>query len=271
MINMTQLAQECFTYKIFVKKPSAAHKRWFKDVFEVEYPTDYDNIDPKLAKELQKMIKIRKKDAEFEKRMSQQRAKRGFGDNDVWSIDWWFIRTCKPMLAQLVKTHNGFPAFLELEWFNEHPELNMTYDQWCCWPSNENDEGYKLRSKAFDECDQRWVNILNRLIFLLNEMNEDTCSMKNIYEKDWWNYHKKFDKKYPNKGNELKTDEELDMEKRTNTWLHVGPERDPDFGYDYKEISKKYFDYEKEISEYRDKCKDEFFEIFSKYFWNLGD
>ena len=268
---MNQLVQDCFLYKIFVKKPSAAHKKWFKDVFDVDYPTNYDDIDPKLAKELQKVVKIRKKDAEFDKRMAQQRAKRGYADVDVWNLDWWFIRTCKPMLKQLVKNHMGFPGFLEYEWFQAHPELNMTFEEWVCWPSDENDPGYQLRSKASDECDHRWVDILNKLIYLLDEMNEDTCSMKNPYEKEWWSYHIKFDKKYPNHGNELKTEEELVEEKRTNTILHVGPERDPDFGKTYRVVVEKYLNYDKQIADYRDKCKNEFFELFSKYFWYLGD
>ena len=268
---MNQLVRECFTYKIFVKKPSASHKKWFKNIYDFDYPTDYDNIDPKLAKELQKTIKMKKKDAEFEKRMAQQRSKRGYGDNDVWSIDWWFIRTCKPMLMQLVKIHHGFPVRLEMDWLNEHPELNMTLDEFMCWPRDEESEGYKLRERASEECDQRWVDILNRLIFLLNEMDEDKCTMKNPYEKEWNSYYRKFEKKYPDRGNELKTEKELEMEKTSNVWLHVGPERDPDFGDAFKEASKNYFEFEKQISQYRDKCKDEFFELFSKYFWNLGD
>lgn len=267
---MNQLVKDCFTYKIFQKKPSNTHKKWFKECFDIEYPKDYNNIDPKLAKELQKVIKIRKRDTEFEKRMSQQRAKRGFGDNDVWSIDNWFIRTCKPMLSQLIKIHQGFPAFLEIEWFNEHPELNMTFDEFMCWPNDETSEEYKLREKALEECDQKWIDILNHLIFLLNEMDEDKCSMKNPYEKEWLTYHKKFDKKYPDK-NILKTNEELDYEKTTNTYLHIGPERDPEFGIKYKECLKNFLEYSKKIDEYRNQCKDEFFELFSTYFWNLGD
>lgn len=37
------------------------------------------------------------------------------------------------------------------------------------------------------------------------------------------------------------------------------------------EIKKKYFEEEKRISVYRDECKNEGFELFSKWFWHLWD
>jgi hypothetical protein len=37
------------------------------------------------------------------------------------------------------------------------------------------------------------------------------------------------------------------------------------------EIKEKYFEYEDKIYEYRNQCKEEFFSLFSEYFWMLWD
>ena len=212
-----------------------------------------------------------RKERKQEKKYAKQRAEKGFCDRDTWDISFWFINTCRNILKEYAETMHGFPANLELEWLEEHPEVGLTYNEWVIWPHDENSEGYKLREKANEECAKKWEDTIKHLVWLLDEMDEETCSMTNPYEEKWWSFHEKFDKKYSNSKDELKTEKELLDEKRTNTFLHIGPERDPDFGEEYKEVLEKFLEAEKRISHYRDECKNEFFELFSKWFWNLWD
>ena len=262
---------DAFEYGIFKTRPSKQFKEDFEELYEVKYPKNIEDISNSLYKDLKDTIKYRKDEKKLQEKNAKQRAERGFCDSDVWDMSYWFINTCRNILNQLADNHMGFPASLEVEWLKNHPEIEITYNEWVCWPTDKDSEEYKLREKASEECNDNWTEILEQLIFLLNEMDEDTCSMKNPYEEEWWNYHKKFGEKYSKNIDELKTSEEKEYEKQTNTILHIGPERDPKFGKDYKKICDKYIKYEHKIYNYRDKCKKDFFNLFSKYFWDLWD
>ena len=40
---------------------------------------------------------------------------------------------------------------------------------------------------------------------------------------------------------------------------------------EWKELKEVWFEEVKKIAEYQDKCKNEFFDLFSKYFWDMWD
>lgn len=111
-----------------------------------------------------------------------QRAFRGWADCDTWDMDFWFIEVVKPMLQHLRDTNMGHP-------------VNLT--------------------------EEAWNVILDRMVFLLTGMDEETCSQQNT--------------------------------------LWEGEDKD------------KAIEREMDIWKYRDACKDEFFRLFSKYFYNLWD
>ena len=174
------------------------------------------------------------------------------------------------MLEDLKNDHHGFPVFLEYEYWEEHKyEIGMEYEQWMSWSADENKNN--LKAEADKICDQKWNETLDRMIFLLSEMNDDTCTMKNPYVDEWWSYHERFDEKYPRAAEQLKTAEELAEERKNDYSISVGPERDPEFGKEYEEISDRMLEYSRKIDKYQDECKDEFMELFGKYFWNLWD
>lgn len=112
-----------------------------------------------------------------------QRAFRGWADCDTWDMDFWFMEVMKPMLQHLRDTHMGHPG---------------------------------------DLTEEAWNVVLDRMIFLLTEMDESTCSQQNAFWKD--------------------TDQK-----------------------------QKALEREIDICKYREVCKDEFFRLFSKYFYNLWD
>lgn len=109
-----------------------------------------------------------------------QRAFRGWADCDTWDMDFWFMEVMKPMLQHLRDTHQGHPGELT---------------------------------------EEAWNVVLDRMIFLLTEMDENTCSQQNTLWED----------------------------------------------------KDKALAREMDICEYRNACKDEFFRLFSKYFYNLWD
>lgn len=136
-----------------------------------------------------------------------QRAIRGYSDKDVWSIDSWFLTIMPKMLRQLKRTTHGAP-------------------QW----ENMTSEG----------CHVKWKKILERMIYLLKEMDEDKCSYENPFEEAFTEY---VQEKFSNKEGFKKNS---DLEK-----LFLGEEQNK--------------------ANYINLCKKEFFDLFSKYFYDLWD
>lgn len=190
-----------------------------------------------------------KKEVAFEERMAKQRAKRGFSDRDVWSIDYWFCNTISPMLKQLAKKTHGFQTL------DENGNIIQTN---------------ALTDEDFGMYEKRWTDTILHMAHLADEMNDETCSMKNPHEKDFDRIHRAFLKKYGFWGEKLYTEED---KKEAEKGCHkmYSPESDPIHGEEYRKIMEQYMAYEQKISDYRDECKDEFFRLFNRYFWCLWD
>lgn len=190
-----------------------------------------------------------KKEIAFKERMAKQRIKRGYCDEDVWSIDFWFCKTIAPMLRQLAKTTHG-----------------------CALLDENGDVIYKenTSSEELDIYAKRWEGTLLHMAFLADEMQEDTCSMINPFKKENDRIHKTFTKKYGFWGEKLNTEE--DKKKKENGFYTMyTPADDPIHGEEYRKIMVQYSEYEDKIADYMEKCKEEFFLLFSKYFKHLWD
>lgn len=195
----------------------------------------------------------------------RQRAKRGWSEKDTLDIDHWFLDVVPQMLEYLKEHHMGFPSDLQKEYINIHSgELNMTYDEYCSWHTDENSEGYMLREKVDEACNRLWNEILGRMIFLLREACEDTSIVKNPYEEESRRIHMEFSEKYGVLGEKLLKPEDIypNGAKRIYTPADL-PE--------YKETAELYLKESIKLDEYRDRCKTEAINLFNKWFWNLWD
>ena len=86
-----------------------------------------------------------------------QRAFRGWADYDVLSMDTWFMEVIPQMLQYQRDCKVSTPVF----------DVDASYE----------------------ENREKWDQILDKMIFLCQEMNEDTCSKKNEAKLDdemWW-------------------------------------------------------------------------------------
>lgn len=174
---------------------------------------------------------------EFEKRMKNQRAEKGYSDSDVWNLFSWFLDIMPKMLTQLRDTHVSYPDI-------------------------------KVAS------DEEWTKELDRMIFLLTEMNEDTCSYVNKYQDDVDKAHYEFEKIYGLMGEKLadiiETEEDKENYKKRGVKRWYSYADDPNHP-EYKELRIKWILEEQIKRNYMDRCREEFFNLFSKYFWNLWD
>ena len=176
-----------------------------------------------------------------------QRIKYGYCERDVWSIDWWFLNVVPNMLEDLKETTQGYPV------------------------SPDNFSQALIGTGASEEVDEegmnRWKDILSEMIFLFREANEETCTLKNKYEKEHCAASKEFDEKYGQFGERLKTAEEKAEEKRKGSYRMYMLSDMPE----YKEISDLYCDESRKIAEYRDDCKNKGLDLFKEWFWHLWD
>jgi len=169
--------------------------------------------------------------------------KHGYDICALWSFDWWFCEKVKEMLIKFREDHH-------------------------CIPPCEIEDGFKPESNEdWEKQGKLWDAYIDRLIFLLGEMNEETCSRKNPYFDEWSRVHKEFREKYGMFGEKLQTPEELKEyeEKGYKVW-HMASELPEN-----QEINQKYIAAEIEIEKYREDCKNEFFKLLSKHFYYLWD
>jgi hypothetical protein len=165
----------------------------------------------------------------------------------TWEFSYWFADKAREILTQYNKTRHGTPIIIEGYPFDD----------------DESEDAQKKR----DENEKRWNEIVEHMIFLLGEMNEDTCQKKNPYDEEWSEASDEFTSKYGLFGQGLMTEEEKQEAKEKGySVMHFMRELP-----EYEEISKKHLDAEIDLDKYRDECKDEFFKLFSKYYYALWD
>lgn len=82
----------------------------------------------------------------FDLKMKHQRAKKGYCDRDVWNVCTFIEETLLNILIEFRTTHMSYP----------------------------------MECKTVEE----WDKIIDRMIFLLGEMDEDKCSFKTDHLED---------------------------------------------------------------------------------------
>ena len=175
---------------------------------------------------------------------SFQRITKGYCDYDLFSIDYWFMDIMPRMLTQFKETRHGSPCSLENTDFADNFNANNTCD-----------------------CHKEWDNILDKMIFLIRECNEDTCMKKNPYEKEHNKISDEFIDKYGVLGEKLMTDKEKEDAAITGGGtVHFSSEIP-----EYKDTEDKYYEEERNLVQYRMEKKDEFFKLFSLWFFDLWD
>lgn len=171
---------------------------------------------------------------------SRQRAVKGYSDRDIWCMCDFLENLFPAMLTELKTTRHGSPGTLE------------DFDE------NGNELG---------TCHDKWDKILDEMIFLWREANEETCSKKNQYEKEYQNAQKEFERKYGIFGDKLRSEEDIEHEKNTGCRVIYGLTKAPE----YQEIWDKYSQEQHNIEVYRHECKDKAFDLMKEHFYDLWD
>lgn len=237
----------------------------------------YKDLSDSKAEEIYHLILRKIKEEEFEEKMKKQRYNKGYSDQDVWNFNFWFTDIIPKMLKELADNHNGYPSEFDREYFKKHKNELYTnkYREWISYSVDK--EHLKQKKKASRICNKEWTDVLNKLSFLAKEMDEQTCSMRKKYDillQEWADVGDEFEKKYGHFGDKLKSEAELKEEKDSGlyTWKTATdlPKNDP-LRKLYEKKFKALNEYERKMFKYRNECKNEFFDLMKKYFWNLWD
>ena len=159
---------------------------------------------------------------------SHQRIWKGYCDYDLYSIYDWFLEIMPSMLGEYKQKRHGSPA-----------------------GKNEEIQSMFLTEEERDNATHaEWDNTLDRMVFLLHEMEEK----RNPYADEYFGMVDKY---------------------------REGPTKLPDgcVSYRYtditdpadKELEKKYHEETQRLNAYRNDCKTVFFELFSEHFYDLWD
>lgn len=164
---------------------------------------------------------------------SHQRIWKGYCDNDLLSIDYWFIKIMPKMLKEFKETRHGSPMRID------YNPLEDSLDEKEC---NQDIHG-------------EWDKKLDRMIFLLGEMDEDSCSRQNPYKDTYSKMCQKLNKPMGKHADESCTHRRPGLKEHSK----------------YRELEENYHAEEIRLNQYRLDCKQEFFELFSAHFYELWD
>ena len=193
------------------------------------------------------------KDWNFERRMANQRKKKKYADCDCWGMHYWLSDTFADMFITLRDMKHGAPE-LEFEEFDSFPK-DWLDKELAEYKVKQLENGYEYNIDIF----AKWYIILTRIAYCLKQANEDITDIVNEYAEDFtqavWGDSSFMEHMVPCK---------FDSSGKPTCYELVTNEPS-------NELREKYFNREQEIFEYRDKMKDEAFDLIKKYFWNLWD
>ena len=189
---------------------------------------------------------------QLEEEFRAQRAEKGFSEADVNNICYWFLNVIPEILTEMRENLRSFPDTKERM-------ISTSPSHHVIMPG----EDY-TGIKPYDE----WVETLDKLIHLAKEMREETCSFKNKYEETHHKIHNEFAEKYGFFGEALMTPEEKAAEEKGEGKRVYFPS-DVKEHPEWAELEEAYRAERNNITHYRDRCREEFFALFSQVFWDL--
>jgi len=117
-----------------------------------------------------------------------QRVQRGFSDYDADDIDIWFEYVMLGIIQSLKNSMldtecRGLVTDEDIKYYKDTlKQLNVSEEDFSCWNTGKVSED--VLNQIQDKLHQRWMNTLDKLIYLFTEMNEDECSKKDELSED---------------------------------------------------------------------------------------
>ena len=125
-----------------------------------------------------------------ERRFRRERAKKGYCIRDLWAMDDWFTDIIPKMLREFKEKKWCYPMLWADEWYEQNKEkcnkAGINKDNLYIAETGGNTEEQEKLSEDLSQYQQKtWNDILDRMIFLFEESNVDTCKKKNPYKEEY--------------------------------------------------------------------------------------
>lgn len=181
---------------------------------------------------------------------------KGYSRYDLMDIDHWFQTTFVNMLSDFEKSLVGSPEVITLDDIKEY-DINWVNENYKDIIKTTRENDYFNKYKNLDEFEENWFEdgvydhfiawklILRRIIYCLRECSDEQCSMNNEYWDKYWELV--YEREY-------KDDEERDKVLNDSETI---------------KLNKKVQERNQEIDDYKEKMKNEAFELLSKWFFAL--
>ena len=180
--------------------------------------------------------------------LDKQRVEKGFSELDARNISSWFLDVMPQMLRYFRDNLTSYPVVATGPSFNSKAIVLP---------------GEKEPQEGFEN----WKKVIDRMIFLLDEMDIKKCSMKNPCEEEKNKAEEEFEKLYGLLGKDFEKVKGIKPEKDSLDRVYFISD-DTDHP-EWAELDAQYRYYEAVKDAYRDRCREEFFNLFSTWFWDL--
>lgn len=196
----------------------------------------------------------------YERKYRRQRVKRKYSDDMCWDLNYTLLDILPDMIENLRQMKHSYPDLK----FEEVDNMPKDWVNIALISLELEFSIFDYEKPSLDDAFTRWHIILKRMAYCLREADKD---IPNKYEEEY------------NKASMPDTSNAKTFKQYWNTITEpiVFGENEKPRLYVFKtkkvdeRISKKYFDEQERIENYKDDMKTEAFTLINKYFWNLWD
>lgn len=204
------------------------------------------------------------KDWFYERKYRRQRAKNKYSIDMCFNLNYSLLEILPKMIEELREMKHGYPMDMK---FEEVDLYSIEFKADCIRELEDEfkKEGYDKPN--LDDDFTRWQIILMRMIYCLQQADENQTEIENKYYEE---FHRQ---SWPDTSNTKKfkdfwntITEPIKFDKKGKPKLYKLKQNEVD-----KTLKENYFNRESEINKYRDDMKTEAFNLINKYFWCLWD
>ena len=204
------------------------------------------------------------KDWFYERKYRRQRAKNKYSMDMCFNLNYSLLEILPKMIEELREMKNGYPMDMKFEEVDSYP---IEFKADCIRKLEEEFKEADFDKPDLDDDFTRWQIILMRIIYCLQQSDENQTEIENMYYEEfhrqsWLDISKT--KNFKEFWNTIAKPIKYDEKGKPKLYQLIQNKVDP-------ELKENYFKEVEKINKYRNDMKTEAFNLINKYFWCLWD
>ena len=200
----------------------------------------------------------------YERKYRRQRAKNKYSMDMCFNLNYSLLEILPKMIEELREMKNGYPMDMKFEEVDSYP---IEFKAYCIRKLEEEFKEADFDKPDLDDDFTRWQIILMRIIYCLQQSDENQTEIENMYYEEfhrqsWLDISKT--KNFKEFWNTIAKPIKYDEKGKPKLYQLIQNKVDP-------ELKENYFKEVEKINKYRDDMKTEAFNLINKYFWCLWD